>query len=76
MASETEILRHETEGLRTALVEKAKRHKSGKSMGLIDKKRPGDAQFFSPSNPPPPGPVQRKRRQIKSRLRCVKNRSV
>ena len=49
LAIENEILKHETKGLRTALVEVAKRHKRGKAMGLIDKERPGDAQFFSPS---------------------------
>ncbi|PVH90264.1 hypothetical protein DM02DRAFT_469161, partial [Periconia macrospinosa] len=47
--TENEILKHDNKGLRTALVEEKKRRKRGKVMGLFDKERPGEAQFFSPA---------------------------
>jgi len=49
MSIENEILRHENQGLRETLIDEKKRRKRGKPMGLIDKDRPGEAQFFSPS---------------------------
>ncbi|RMZ87477.1 hypothetical protein DV736_g5297, partial [Chaetothyriales sp. CBS 134916] len=49
LAIENEVLRHANSGLRTALVEEEKKRKRGKGMGLFDKDRPGEAQFFSPA---------------------------
>ncbi|KAH7394673.1 hypothetical protein BKA66DRAFT_380518, partial [Pyrenochaeta sp. MPI-SDFR-AT-0127] len=48
-AIQNEILQHENIGLRAALVEEKKKRKRGKGMGLFDKERPGEAQFFSPA---------------------------
>ncbi|PVI06823.1 hypothetical protein DM02DRAFT_472050, partial [Periconia macrospinosa] len=48
LAIQNEILQHENTGLRAALVEEKKKRKRGKGMGLFDKERPGEAQFFSP----------------------------
>lgn len=47
--TENEILKHQNKGLRAALVEEKNRRKRGKVMGLFDKERPGEAQFFSPA---------------------------
>jgi hypothetical protein len=49
LAIENEILKHENSGLHAALVNEKKRRKRGKGMGLFDKERPGEAQFFSPA---------------------------
>lgn len=49
LAVQAEILRHENEGLRTALIEEKKRRKRGKPMGLFAKDEPGQAMFFSPA---------------------------
>ncbi|PVH90582.1 hypothetical protein DM02DRAFT_475037, partial [Periconia macrospinosa] len=48
LAIQNDILQHEVTGLRAALVEEKKKRKRGKGMGLFDKERPGEAQFFSP----------------------------
>ncbi|KAF2275262.1 uncharacterized protein EI97DRAFT_475869 [Westerdykella ornata] len=47
LAIENEILKHENSGLHAALVNEKKRRKRGKGMGLFNKERPGEAQFFS-----------------------------
>jgi hypothetical protein len=49
LAIRNEVLEHEIRGLRTALVDEKKRRKKGRPMGLFDKERPGEAQFFSPA---------------------------
>jgi DDE superfamily endonuclease len=49
LSVENEILRHENKGLRETVIGEKKRRKRGNAMGLIDKDRPGQAQFFSPS---------------------------
>ena len=47
MAIENSILRYENEYLREAFIEEKRRHKWGKAIDLIDKKKPGEAQFYS-----------------------------
>lgn len=49
LAIQNEILQHENTGLRAALIEEKKKRKRGKGMGLFEKERPGEAQFFSPA---------------------------
>jgi hypothetical protein len=49
LAIQNEILQHENTGLRAALVGEKKKRKRGNGMGLFDKERPGEAQFFSPA---------------------------
>ncbi|KAH7394638.1 hypothetical protein BKA66DRAFT_598616 [Pyrenochaeta sp. MPI-SDFR-AT-0127] len=49
LAVRNDILQHEVIGLRAALVGEKKKRKRGKGMGLFDKERPGEAQFFTPS---------------------------
>ncbi|KAN0085067.1 hypothetical protein V8E54_001534 [Elaphomyces granulatus] len=49
LSIEKEILEHENKSLRRALIDEKNRRKRGKPMGLIDKDRPGQAQFFSPT---------------------------
>lgn len=49
LAIKNELLKHENTGLRAALVEEKKKRKRGRGMGLFDKERPGEAQFFSPA---------------------------
>ncbi len=49
LATENSILRHENKCLREAFIDEKRRRKRGKAMGLIDKEKPGEAQFFSPS---------------------------
>jgi hypothetical protein len=49
LAMRNEILEHENQGLRTALVNEKKWRKRGRPAGLFDQERPGEAQFFSPA---------------------------
>jgi len=49
LAIRNEILEHDNQGLRTALVNEKKRRKRGKPAGLFDQERPREAQFFSPA---------------------------
>ena len=49
LAFKNEILLHENKALVRALHEEKKRRKRGKALGLFDKEKPGEAQFFSPS---------------------------
>ena len=49
LSVENDILRHENQGLRGALIGEKNRRKRGKPMGLVDNDRPGQAQFFSPT---------------------------
>jgi hypothetical protein len=49
LAIQNDILQIEVTGLRAALVEEKKKRKRGKGMGLFNKERPGEAQFFTPS---------------------------
>ncbi|EKG09045.1 pogo transposable element, putative, partial [Macrophomina phaseolina MS6] len=49
LAVRNEILEHENQGLRAALVGEKNKRKKGKPIGLFDKERPGEAQFFSPA---------------------------
>ena len=48
LAIQKEILEHENQGLRTALIGEKKRRKRGKAMELFAKDEPGQAMFFSP----------------------------
>ena len=48
LAIQKEILEHENQGLRAALVGEKKRRKRGKAMELFAKDEPGQAMFFSP----------------------------
>ena len=48
LAIEKEILEHENQGLRVALIGEKKRRKRGKAMELFAKDEPGQAMFFSP----------------------------
>jgi hypothetical protein len=49
LSVENDILRHENQGLRGALIGEKNRRKRGKPMGLVDNDRPRQAQFFSPT---------------------------
>ena len=48
LAIQKEILEHENQGLRAALIDEKKRRKRGKAMELFVKNKPGQAMFFSP----------------------------
>ena len=48
LAIQKEILEHENQGLRAALIGEKKRRKRGKAMELFVKDKPGQAMFFSP----------------------------
>ena len=49
LAAQNEILLHQNRSLSETLVQEKRRRKRGKAMGLLDKDRPGEAQFFSPA---------------------------
>jgi len=49
LAVQNEVLLHENKALCETLVQEKKRRKRGKAMGLFDKERAGEAQFFSPA---------------------------
>ena len=48
LAIQKEILEHENQGLRAALISEKKKRKRGKTMELFAKNEPGQAMFFSP----------------------------
>ena len=48
LAIRAEISEHVIGSLRGALIEEKKRRKRGKPMGLFNKEKPGEAQFFTP----------------------------
>ena len=50
LAIRSEILTHRVDNLQKALLDEKKRRKRGKPMGLFDKNRPGEGQFWTPSH--------------------------
>ena len=49
LAFKNDLLRHENDALRGALITEKQRRKRGKGMGLFDREKAGQAQFFSPT---------------------------
>ena len=49
LAAQNEILLHQNKSLSKTLVQEKRRRKRGKAIGLLDKDRPSELQFFSPT---------------------------